>query len=219
MCAHNRSNEFSEILESVDSYYTAKIQQHGLCAQGVDWNSEESQMIRFSKLSNIISSDEAFSINDLGCGYGSFVGFLDGHDFDYDYKGYDISAEMVSTAKKHWAGKRSGKVSFFEGHEMSEADYTIASGIFNVKGNVSNDKWLSYVLDTLSEMHEKSTKGFSFNMLTKYSDPPYMQSSLWYANPAFIFDYCMQQFSRSVSLIHDYELYEFTVLVRKGRPC
>jgi len=52
-------------------------------------------------------------------------------------------------------------------------------------------------------------------MLTKYSDREYMKEYLYYADPLFIFDYCKRNFSKKVALIHDYELYEFTILVRK----
>ena len=56
---------------------------------------------------------------------------------------------------------------------------------------------------------------FSFNILTKYSEKNYMQDHLYYADPLFFFDYCKQNFSKNVSLIHDYNLYEFTILVKK----
>ena len=35
------------------------------------------------------------------------------------------------------------------------------------------------------------------------------------ADPAFFFDWCKRNFSRHVSLLHDYGLYEFTLLTRK----
>jgi len=38
---------------------------------------------------------------------------------------------------------------------------------------------------------------------------------LYYADPIFLFEHCRRTFSRFVSLIHDYPLYEFTILVRK----
>ena len=52
-------------------------------------------------------------------------------------------------------------------------------------------------------------------MLTKYSDKEYMRDNLYYADPLFIFDYCKRNFSKQVALLHDYGLYEFTILVKK----
>jgi len=63
-------------------------------------------------------------------------------------------------------------------------------------------------------MNQKSKRGFSFNMLTKYSDKEYMRDDLYYADPLFILDFCKRNFSKNVSLLHDYGLYEFTILVR-----
>jgi len=61
------------------------------------------------------------------------------------------------------------------------------------------------------------SKGFSFNMLTRYSDADRMaqRPDLFYGDPLFFFDFCKCEFSRNVALLHDYGLYDFTILVRK----
>ncbi|MNE88029.1 hypothetical protein D3C80_1852890 [compost metagenome] len=64
-------------------------------------------------------------------------------------------------------------------------------------------------------MNACSRKGFSFNCLTSYSDLEYMRDYLYYGDPCFYFDYCKRAFSGQVALLHDYGLYEFTLLVRK----
>ena len=64
-------------------------------------------------------------------------------------------------------------------------------------------------------MNQISTKGFSFNVLTSYSDKEFMRDYLYYANPLDLFDYCKKNFSKQVALLHDYNLYEFTLLIRK----
>jgi len=66
-------------------------------------------------------------------------------------------------------------------------------------------------------MNSLCSKGFSFNMLTGYSDADRMaqRPDLYFGDPLFYFDYCKRNFSRNVALLHDYGLYDFTVLVRK----
>ena len=96
---------------------------------------------------------------------------------------------------------------------LRAADYTIASGIFNVKLDVGEERWVAYVLDTLDRMRELSTRGFGFNMLTRHCDRPLMRPDLYYADPGFYLSHCLNRFSRRVMLLHDYPLYEFTVLV------
>jgi len=99
--------------------------------------------------------------------------------------------------------------------DIEVSDYSIASGIFSVKMQHSNKDWLSYISETLVKINEKTTNGFAFNMLSKYSDKEFMRDNLYYADPLFIFDFCKKNFAKNISLIHDYDLYEFTMLVTK----
>ena len=92
---------------------------------------------------------------------------------------------------------------------------SVSSGIFNVKLNNTNTEWLKYCLETMHIINDLTIKGFSFNMLTKYSESNFMKDNLYYADPLYIFDYCKNNFSKYVALKHDYPLYEFTIIVRK----
>ena len=42
-----------------------------------------------------------------------------------------------------------------------------------------------------------------------------MRADLYYGDPCFFFDHCKTRYSKQVGLLHDYGLYEFTILVRK----
>ena len=95
------------------------------------------------------------------------------------------------------------------------ADYSVASGIFNVKLDATDEDWLAYILDAIQALDRASRKGFAFNCLTRYSDPERMRANLFYADPCFLFDHCKRRLSRHVAILHDYGLYEFTMLVRK----
>jgi hypothetical protein len=67
----------------------------------------------------------------------------------------------------------------------------------------------------LHHFNELSRKGFASNFLTGYSDAEKMRADLYYADPLSLFDYCKRNFSKNVALLHDYRLYDFTILVRK----
>ena len=69
-------NTKTDLLIEVAEYYTSKLAQHGETPRGVDWNGEQSQMLRFEQLSKIVDTSTQFSINDLGCGYGALYDFL-----------------------------------------------------------------------------------------------------------------------------------------------
>jgi SAM-dependent methyltransferase len=200
------------LYKDIDNYYSEKIKIHGATPKGVDWNNEESQFIRFEQLSKIIDFNSSV-LNEIGCGYGAYLEYLAQYHKTIKYRGYDLSNEMIKEAFKKYPNNKFFHISNLD--EIQNAEYTVSSGIFNVKMNYSETKWLSYILASLKQIDLKSDKGFSFNMLTKYSEKKYMRNNLYYADPLFFFDYCKKNFSINVSLIHDYNLWEFTILIKK----
>ena len=157
---------------------------------------------------------QAFSILDYGCGYGALADYLVTKGFDADYYGYDILESAIETARE--AHRAEARRSFLtDPSQLPVCDYTVASGIFNFRGEQSFDAWTEYVLGVLNEFHRLSLRGFASNFLTKYSDAGKMRFDLYYADPLFLFDYCKRNFSKNVALLHDYHLYDFTLLIRK----
>lgn len=200
------------ILRNVGRYYDEKFAQHGPTPRGVDWNSPEAQERRFEQLLKVGDFTGAFSLNDYGCGYGALVDYLTARCCTFQYHGFDISQAMVAKAQE--LHKKSTNCSFVsdESH-IPLADYTLASGLFNVKLTTSNDEWHKYLLHTLKKIVKLSEKGFAFNVLTIHCDQELMRSDLYYADPCALFSYCVRTFSRNVTLLHDYGLHEFTILV------
>ncbi len=203
----------SKIQSNVSNYYTKKINDFGKTPQGVDWNSAETQEIRFVQLSKLISKD-SFSVLDFGCGYGSYYSFLKLNYLNFNYTGYDISESMRVAAKESLSGTNDTKI-VDENGLVQFYDFVVASGIFNVKLDNAIGDWVEYTKETLMELNRLALTGFSFNMLTSYSDRHLMKDYLYYPDPMKYFDFCKQNFSRNVALLHDYDLYEFTLIVRK----
>jgi SAM-dependent methyltransferase len=207
-----RGKQLSDpILTAVERYYSGRFAEHGATARGVDWNSPESQELRFEQLLRVADLEQGrYSLNDFGCGYGALLGYLRARGIEVDYRGFDLSESMLEHARTEYPG-----VSFVGSADAVEsADYTVASGIFNVKLDTPPEVWRQYVLDTLDTIARLSTKGFAFNMLTSYSDADRMRDDLYYGDPRFFFDRCKRQYARNVALLHDYGLYEFTTIVR-----
>ena len=204
----------AEILGEVADYYSEKLALYGQDPRGVDWNGKESQWLRFQQLTKIIDSPESYSINDLGCGYGALFEFLSQSGEHFEYCGIDISADMIAAAAERFGGLGNARF-VVAGEPPGIADYGIASGIFNVRQNRSDEAWQTYLETTLDQMDRSSRIGFAFNCLTRYSDPEKMRDYLYYADPCALFDHCKRRYARNVALLHDYDLYEFTILVRK----
>ncbi len=196
-------------------YFEERLTTHGATARGVDWNSETAQELRFSQLIKVIHPDQPFTLLDYGCGYGALAGYLLRLNYPLEnYVGFDILESMVVKARELFAAQ-TGWIFTSQFDALTEVDYAIASGIFNLKLDTPYDEWTQYVTGELHKMDRLTRKGFSFNMLTKYSDAEYMRPHLYYADPCYLFDYCKRHFSRNVALLHDYEVYDFTIIVRK----
>ena len=170
--------------------------------------------MRFDKLTYIINSKDEFDCNDLGCGYGELFNYLNAK-FSQQlqmYNGYDLSQSMLDAAENNLNARKSKLIKKSSIHTI--ADYTFASGPFNVKFDISDEKWKTYIEDSLHNMFKHSRKGFAFNLLTSYVD--WKEDHLFYCNPNYFFDYCKSNFSSEVLLFHDYPLYEWTIGVRLG---
>ena len=206
-------------LSKVETMYSENLKKMGSDdSRAVGWNTEECQKLRFSKLTSVINADEPFSINDLGCGYGALLPFIvDELGCKVKiYNGYDISENMLSAARQRlnkYNGSSTQILLYKEPILKDVADYSIVSGTFNVKFDSTNEEWSEYIKNCLQNLDEKSTKGFSFNLLTSYVD--WQEEHLYYADPCYWFDYCKKNFSKKVSLYHDYPLYEWTIIVKK----
>jgi SAM-dependent methyltransferase len=203
----------SSILPKVASYYASKLALHGATSRGVDWNGRDSHDLRHRQFLRLLEGGPEASVIDLGCGYGDFLPFLRAAGHEGFYCGYDIAAAMIETAGQlHGVSERHA---WRVGAEPVEsADFAVASGIFNVKGDVSDTDWVRYISQTVDILARSSRRGFAFNVLSLSSDPERRRSNLYYADPCEMLGHCLSQYGRTVALLQDYGLYEFTVIVR-----
>lgn len=204
----------TDLLQPVAEYYSAKLAEHGATARGADWNGEDSQLLRFAQLCRILDASGHFSVNDLGCGYGALYDYLARTYASFAYAGFDVSGPMVRAAEEQHRDRSNAR--FVQADRPDDvADYGMASGIFNVRLDRPDGDWQAHIEATLDTLDRTSRRGFAFNCLTAYSDAEKKRDYLYYAAPAAFFDRCMRRYARHVALLHDYGLYEFTILVRK----
>jgi SAM-dependent methyltransferase len=162
-----------------------------------------------------IEQDTSPTILDYGCGYGALAGWLAKSEIAFSrYQGFDFIPSMIEQAR-HLFGALE-KVEFSnDDAEVKPADFVIASGLLGLKLDTELSEWESYVFSLVQRLWNYARRGFAFNSLTSYSDPERMRPDLYYPHPARLFDFCKRNLSRNVAILHDYGLYEFTVLVRR----
>lgn len=205
------------LLARVAAYYSDKIREHGPTPRGVDWRDTASQEARFDGLRRIFGHEQTGSVIELGCGYGALYGYLKRKKLSFSYHGYDISEEMVAAARATYVGEEMARFDVGSG-PAEGADYCVASGIFNVRFDFSDDEWRRHLFSTIDQMASAGHKGFAFNCLTSFSDRHRQEARLFYAVPGEILDYCLERYGRHVSLLHGTPAYEFTVLVWHDSP-
>jgi len=201
-------------LHKVKNYFSEKLDQHGASPLGVDWNSVESQELRFSQVMRVVDPSQKYSLLDFGSGYGAMYDYLLRLGHAVHYVGYDIAEAMTAKGRElHPNDPDCWFTNYLE--DVPTLDYAVVSGTFNIKLEADFDSWTQVILEALNQMNARASKGIAFNMLTQYSDADRMRPDLYYGDPCFFFDYCKRNFSRNVALLHDYNLYDFTILVRK----
>jgi SAM-dependent methyltransferase len=212
----NPDHQLRQVYAAINAYYTKKISKYGATPLGVDWSCVPTQELRFVQLLKLCNFSSAFSLNDLGCGYGALVSYLALRhpDTEVDYLGIDLSTAMIRRAKRLWQSKNRAR---FVVDETSPriADYSVASGIFNVKLDQPIDGWESFITKTLIDMQAFSRYGFAVNFMAPCSPGDSPQPSLYRSPAEPWIRFCEQELGLSVELLTAYGLREFTLLVRR----
>lgn len=194
---------------AVRDYYESRLEAFGATAKGVDWNSTESQELRFDQLLPAGWRDAGRSLLDYGCGYGALLTYLRALNWPGLYVGYDLSVDMVAAAREqHGSDAR-----FVTDLPTDTFECTLASGVLNVRLGFAQDRWEGHIEAVLDEMWGCTASVMSFNMLTSHSDPDRQREDLYYADPSRFLELCIRRYSRHVRLHHGYGLYEFTIQV------
>lgn len=207
-----RSNE---TLAAVARYYDGRVREFGATPWGVDWTCELTQKLRFIQLLKIAGRRRRFSLNDLGCGYGALLPFVRERygRGAVDYFGADIVPAMVEHAAREHA--HDPFASFAAGSQLARtADFSVASGLFNVQLGFPTRAWHEFVEDTLGELRRASRRGFAVNFILPPQPGLEPLEGLYRTQPQAWVEFCQRALGAEVEVVRDYGLREFTLLVR-----
>lgn len=205
-----------EIRDSVEAYYSRVLERHGPTARGVDWQCTATQYLRLVQLLKVCDLGRPSSLNDFGCGYGALLALLAERfpDAAIDYHGVDVSPAMIGAARSLWSAKPDAR--FSVGAKCPRrADYSLASGVFNVRLDSPVDRWERYVESILGDLRRRSGKGFAVNFLRrKRGQPPV--AGLYHSTPRRWTAFCVKELDCTTEVVANYGLAEFTLLARIG---
>lgn len=202
-------------IADIARYYSGKLAEYGATPLGVDWSCQPTQYLRFAKLVRGLQLPRGASLNDLGCGYGALLDYLDaarpGHSTDY--MGFDASPAMVHAGRSCFRNRPG--CHFEVGSAPSRvADYSVASGAFNVKLDHPNAVWETVVQGVLLQLGKFSKIGFAFNMLAASEVYPSPVEELYVGDSVFWSQWCAQELGMDVTVLTGYGMKEFTVVCR-----
>lgn len=209
-----------KIIESQKQFYLKKFQQYGDSPQSLSWNDKKSQYLRFQKISELFQYERSnqFSVHEIGCGLAHFKEFLINYPVSVSYSGSDIIAEFIEhNIKKYpdcsfYVENVATDLKSINDH-MKGCDYYFLNGTFHTKEQNTIEEWEKFIYKSTSNMFKMAKKGICINFLTSHSG--FFNDVLYYADPMSIFNWCLINCSRFISICHDIPLYEFFVYIYK----
>jgi SAM-dependent methyltransferase len=211
----------ARVYSDIEAYYSARVARYGATPMGVDWSCQATQSLRFVQLLKVCDFSAAFSLNDIGCGYGALAAFLAVRHpkSKIDYLGVDLSPAMIQRARRRHTGPDRRFTTRTTGFRI--ADYSVASGIMNVSLGHSRATWEGFVARTLAQMRRTSRVGFSVNFFADTTRPGTSADrsvdDLYRTGPERWVRYCEDELDCVVETVADYGMKEFTLLVRCNR--
>ena len=213
--ARDLPNDIGQLLEFISRAYTYRINECGPVANGVFWKDADGQILRLELLLQTVAPEDLngpITINDLGCGYGALFDLVKSEPMMRGgrYIGYDISPEMIATAKAQYNDARA---TFIVSPVATEvADYSFVSGTYNMSMGANAALWTYYIKTSLEMLWKKTAKTLAFNLLD--ATEPHKLDDLFYADRRTFLEHALT-LSPEVEIIDDYPLNEFTIVVRR----
>jgi len=204
------------ISKITQNYYENTLKMHGNNFRGMNWSSSKSQYLRFEQLCKI-GVLKNNTLHDLGCGNGELLIFLKKNKIRFkSYLGTDISNIMIKLCEKKFSKEKKTSFKTIDINKINNikiTDYVIASGIFNIKNNISSKVWKIYVFNTILKMFKFAKKGIAFNLMT--FDTTYRDKKIFYLSADEILRFLRKKVSKKIIINHSYNLWEYTVFVYK----
>jgi SAM-dependent methyltransferase len=193
-------------IDPVISHYNRCAQHVEDDARAMGWSSAFNQKLRFDVINHMVDLDDC-SILDVGCGDGALFHYLKNNNMSTEYKGIDVSPNMIQRAQARYPGISVRECNFF--NYTGEHDVVVCSGGLSMGGGddplVFLDKALNYLMN-LSHDH------VIINLLSDHAEKK--DPMFHYYSPQDVMALCFKK-TPYVTMNHGYLPHDFTVhLVR-----
>ena len=150
---------------NVKFFFNNRAKEYGADIKTLDWSNQKTQSIRFEVMSEIANLNNK-SILDVGCGFADYYTYLKEKDFDIEYKGIDISDEIVSLAKENKKNLDIEVVDILNEKLLQSFDFVFGSGIHYINSGNNYDRMESLLIN----MFEVANIGIATNFIRSNTD-------------------------------------------------
>ena len=183
------------------AFYQNNYETYGVSAEGVAWDSTQTQKRRFSAIVSCLGDIKHETLVDAGCGFGDFYLYLkEKNNLPKTYTGLDLCEPMVKEAKVRTGCKIVQRDILKQ--TLPLADWYVASGSMNLLTRMETRIFIQ-------RCFEKSRKGFVFNLLCGKEQED--EFSYWV--PHDILELC-KPLGAKVQIKEGYMEGDFTIVLR-----
>jgi SAM-dependent methyltransferase len=152
---------------------------------------------------------------DIGCGTAMLNEYRIAQGMDHvAYSGLDLSADYLAVSRAKFPDTTFYEADILDADTVLPVhDYVVMNGLFNYRGTIERDAFWEYMQKMLVRANQLCTRGFAFNVMSKYLD--------WERDDQFhlpfdqLAGFLDANISRHFTMRHDYALFEYTTYVYK----
>ena len=197
--------------------YNERLEDFGYDPKTLGWGTGgiERQFTRFKHLLEIekFSSHQAFSVLDIGCGFGDCCNYISQKNPNITYTGVDINNSLIDIATRKqpegifFCGDILEKdfYDLISDKSLKKYDIVIASGVFNYK--LTNENQYDYIARMLKSMYSLSNIGVAADFLTDHVD--FMHEGAFHSNIENLYSLTRKEITKKSVFRSDYLDHEF----------
>lgn len=197
----------------------ADLLKHGDCFRGAGYTKSAAEAEeRYALMLGVIrEAAEPVTLLDFGCGLGHLLDHLERSPAHRHvrYCGLDLSPKYLEAARARHPDARFIEMDVLESDaDLPDFDYIVMNGVFNFRGQVTEEAMQRYWQQLLSVVFRHCRRGLAFNVMSRLVD--WQRDDLFHLSFDAMAQFVGQALSRHFVVRHDYGAREYTTYVYRS---
>lgn len=188
--------------EQLRARYSNRLHSFGYDPKTLGWDTAQHQNIRFNAISRALPKNKAFSLCDIGCGFGDLRTALVNAGFLLEYHGIDINADLIQEAsQRHPDCDFSVRNILLDDDTATVADWVCALGVLNFRFTEFDNE--VFARQFIRRAFALAKQGLVVDMLSSHICSTYPQEDfVYYYSPEKMLSFALE-LTPHVQLFHD----------------